>query len=141
MASVAKDGKGWRILFVAPDGKRKTVRLGPVDRKGAESIRHHVEAPARIAGLPIPQATAIWLSSIGETLRARLISAGLIDAQHFPDITLKAFWMITLSGGRVSGHQPLVIGSKWRGAWLRFSARNGCWPASLREMRPTLRVG
>lgn len=44
MASVAKDGKGWRILFVAPHGKRKTLRLGRVDKKTAESIRVHVEA-------------------------------------------------------------------------------------------------
>lgn len=43
MASLAREGKGWRILFVDPAGTRKTIRLGRVDKKGAESIRVHVE--------------------------------------------------------------------------------------------------
>ena len=81
MASVAKDGKGWRILFVAPDGKRKTLRLGRVDKKTAESIRVHVEAllASRISGLPVQQATASWLNTIGEALKEKLAKAGLID--------------------------------------------------------------
>jgi hypothetical protein len=44
MASVARDDRGWRILFTAPDRARKTLRLGRVDRRAAESIRGHVEA-------------------------------------------------------------------------------------------------
>ncbi|GIX02441.1 MAG: hypothetical protein KatS3mg112_1378 [Thermogutta sp.] len=82
MASVAKDGKGWRILFVAPDGKRKTLRLGRVDKKTAESIRVHVEAllASRISGLPVQQATATWLNTIGEALKEKLAKAGLIDS-------------------------------------------------------------
>lgn len=81
MASVAKDGKGWRILFVAPDGKRKTLRLGRVGKKTAESIRIHVEAlvVARTAGLPVRQETAVWLASVGDTLRERLVRAGLTE--------------------------------------------------------------
>lgn len=91
MASIAKDGKGWRILFVAPDGKRKTVRLGLVDKKTAQSIRVHVEAllAARISGLPVQQATAAWLNAIGEPLRQKLTHAGLIDAK--PAVTLGRF--------------------------------------------------
>ena len=39
MASIVNDPNGRkRILFVAPDGKRKTIRLGKIDRKSAESI-------------------------------------------------------------------------------------------------------
>ncbi|GAB6187542.1 tyrosine-type recombinase/integrase [Thermopirellula anaerolimosa] len=82
MASVAKDGKGWRILFSAPDGRRKTIRLGRVDKKTAESIRVHVEAllAARISGLPVRQATATWLSTIGDALKERLARALLIES-------------------------------------------------------------
>jgi len=93
MASVAKDGKGWRILFVAPDGKRKTLRLGRVDKKTAESIRVHMEAllAARISGLPVQQATAAWLNTIGETLKEKLARLGLIDLQPAASMTLKTF--------------------------------------------------
>ena len=91
MASIAKDGKGWRILFVAPDGKRKTVRLGPVDKKTAQSICVHVEAllAARNRGLPVQQATAAWLNAVGERLRQRLAKVGLIDEK--PAATLGRF--------------------------------------------------
>jgi integrase len=91
MASIAKDGKGWRILFVAPDGKRKTVRLGPVDKKTAQSICVHVEAllAARNSGLPVQQATAAWLNAVGERLRQRLAKVGLIDEK--PAATLGRF--------------------------------------------------
>ena len=47
MASISNDPNGRRrILFVATDGSRKTVRLGKCDRKSAESICRHVEAPS-----------------------------------------------------------------------------------------------
>ena len=83
MASVSKDGKGWRVCFTDPDGKRKTLRLGAVDKKTAESIRCHVEAllAAKTAGLSVRQETAAWLAAIGETLRDRLARAGLVEAK------------------------------------------------------------
>lgn len=78
MASIAKDGKGWRILFVDVDGARRTLRLGALDRKAAESIRRHVEAllAAKLTGEPVRQATAVWLSNIGDKLRAGWHGAG-----------------------------------------------------------------
>jgi hypothetical protein len=44
MASIANDPNGRRrILFIAPDGRRKTIRLGKVPQRAAETIRVHVE--------------------------------------------------------------------------------------------------
>ena len=68
MASVVNDPNGRRrILFVAPDETRKTIRLGKIDRKGAESICRHVEAllGAKIGGQSVPRDTAGWLGAIG----------------------------------------------------------------------------
>ena len=82
MASIVNDPNGRRrIQFVSPDGKRKTIRLGKIDRKSAESICRHVEAllVAKISGQPIPQGAAVWLASIGEKLRQRLVRVGLVD--------------------------------------------------------------
>ncbi|ASV75550.1 hypothetical protein THTE_2948 [Thermogutta terrifontis] len=79
MASVANDGKARRILFVVPDGKRKTLRVGRVDKKMAESIRVHVGAllAARISSLPVQPATGTWLNTIGEALQKKLAKVGL----------------------------------------------------------------
>jgi len=82
MASVINDPNGRRrIQFVSPGGKRKTIRLGKIDRKSAESICRHVEAllVAKISGQPIPPGTAVWLTTIGGTLRQRLARVGLLD--------------------------------------------------------------
>src|SRR6516164_3324360 len=83
MASIANDPNGRRrILFVAPDESRKTIRLGKIDRKSAEAIPRHVEAllAAKIGGQPVPRDTAAWLAGIGTTLRDKLAAVGLVEA-------------------------------------------------------------
>src|SRR3954464_836178 len=83
MASIANDPNGRRrILFVAPDESRKTIRLGKCDRKSAEGISRHVEAllAAKIGGQPVPRETAVWLAGIGTTLQGKLSSVGLVEA-------------------------------------------------------------
>ncbi len=83
MASVINDPNGRRrIQFVAPDHTRKTIRLGKIDRKGAEAINRHVEAllSAKIGGQPIPRDTAAWLAGIGESLKEKLAAVGLVEA-------------------------------------------------------------
>ncbi len=83
MASISDDPNGRRrILFVASDGSRKTIRLGKIDRKSAEAINRHVEAllSAKIGGQPVPRDTAAWLGSIGESLSEKLAAIGLVEA-------------------------------------------------------------
>jgi len=90
MASIVNDPNGRRrVLFVAPDGSRKTIRLGKCDRKTAESITRHVEAllSAKIGGQPIPRDTAAWLATIGPKLRDKLARAGLSEGgQSVPSL-------------------------------------------------------
>src|SRR6476661_7484518 len=83
MASIVNDPGGRRrILFVAPDESRKTIRLGKLDRKSAESICRHVEAllGAKIGGQPVPRDTSAWLANIGPALHDKLSVAGLAEA-------------------------------------------------------------
>lgn len=80
MASVASDPNGRRrVLFIDADKKRRTIRLGKIDLKGAECIRRHVEdlQAAKLGAQPIPARTAAWLTEIGATLRAKLAAVGL----------------------------------------------------------------
>ncbi len=82
MASIANDPNGRkRILFVALDDSRKTIRLGKTDRKSAEAIARQVEAllSAKIGGQPVPRDTAVWLATIGEALHGKLARVGLVD--------------------------------------------------------------
>jgi integrase len=104
MASISDDPNGRRrILFVAPDGSRKTIRLGKCDRKTAEAINRHVEAllSAKIGGQPIPRDTASWLSGIGDSLKAKLAGVGLVDAEK--KITLQEFLADWLKNKEAAG--------------------------------------
>ena len=84
MASLSKDGNGWRILFVDPSTrKRPTIRLGECSKKNAQTALNMVEnlVEAKSLGQPIKQQTAAWLESIaGTPLRERLAKVGLVEA-------------------------------------------------------------
>lgn len=88
MASLSRDGNGWRILVVCPaTGKRHTIRTGRCARKNAETARNMVErlVEAQSLGTAIDGQTAEWLKAIDDKLRARLAKVGLID---LPEATL-----------------------------------------------------
>ncbi len=82
MASITKRPNGRReIQFIGIDNKRRTLRLGKVDQKIAESIRLRVEElnSAKVNSSPIPLYTALWLQSISDGLHDRLQRCGLCE--------------------------------------------------------------
>ena len=92
MASLSKDGSGWRILFVCPTTKkRRTIRTGKCAKKNAETARNMIERliEAKVMGTPVDQQAAKWLKSIDGKLRDRLVKMGLIDVSEA--ILLRAF--------------------------------------------------
>ena len=95
MASVIDDPDGRRrILFVDPNGVRRAVRLGKIDRKNADSICRHVETllAAMINRHSMPRETAVWLADIGAKLHERLARAGLVEGRKRPEqVTLAEF--------------------------------------------------
>lgn len=81
MASIAKDRNGTRrILFVAPDGRRPTIRLGKVSQRAAESIKYRVEQLLEALNLkrPMEADLAQWVTDLEPWLAKRLAAAGLI---------------------------------------------------------------
>ena len=66
MASIGDENGRKRILFMAPDGKRKTIRLGKVAKRQAEAVKIHVEqlAHAFSTNTAPPLATSQWLASL-----------------------------------------------------------------------------
>ena len=82
VASISKDPGGRRrILFVATDGKRKTIRLGKVSQRTAESIKFRVEQllAAKLTGHAIEADTARWISELESSLADKLARVGLIS--------------------------------------------------------------
>ncbi len=85
MASISTDPNGRkRILFVDGNGKRHTIRLGPVQQRHAEGIRTKIESllSAAQSRQPLDRETATWLADIPEQLHARLAAARLIKPRQ-----------------------------------------------------------
>jgi len=84
VASIGSDPNGRkRILFVAGDGSRKTIRLGKASMKQAEAFKVKVEA---LIGCGITGAmadeTARWLADLPDRMHARLAAVGLIPERQ-----------------------------------------------------------
>jgi len=79
MASISRDPNGRkRILFVAGDGSRKTIRLGKSSLKQAEAFKLKLEAliAGRITG-SIDNETARWVAGLPDDIHGKLVAAGL----------------------------------------------------------------
>ncbi len=64
MASLRKANGRWVLQFTTPDKRRRTVRLGAIQKRDAESVKTHVETiiSSAFAGMAMPDDTARWLS-------------------------------------------------------------------------------
>ncbi len=92
MASINNEPNGRRtIQFVGADGKRRSIRLGKVSRRQAESVKVKVEdlAAACITGHAPRRETAQWLSDLDNRLHDKLSAVGLVERRA--RTTLSAF--------------------------------------------------
>jgi integrase len=94
MATIGCDvGGRRRVLFVASDGKRKTVRLGKVSQRTAESIKHRVEQLLETLAFkrPMDADLSAWVTDLGPQLADRLARVGLIPKAGAKAATLGPF--------------------------------------------------
>ena len=80
MAGIFRDNNGTRrIHFHAPDGKRKTIRLGKCSQKVAEAVKVKIEAlvTAIAANQPADAETAKWVSGLDAAMANKLAAVGL----------------------------------------------------------------
>ncbi len=93
MASICVNRKnGHRtVQLVCADGKRRSIRLGKVSKRIAETVRLHVErlSAAKIADHAPDDETSRWLVGIDDRLHERLVAVGLLAPRH--RATLAAF--------------------------------------------------
>ncbi len=95
MASLVTYGSGLRRIDfnLERNGRRRSIRLGRVNAKAAQSIKARVEAiiADKLANRPHDQETATWLGQLDEAMRAKLRSAGLVSGTGRSDATLGNF--------------------------------------------------
>ena len=90
MASISRQPNGRRtIQFIAPDGKRRSVRLGKVTQRIAETVKLRVEllVAAKLAGHAIDDETARWLAGLDATMTDKLAAVGLVPKREPASIT------------------------------------------------------
>ena len=95
MALLSKDPKGNRtIQFTAGDRKRRTIRLGKITQKLADSINVRVELlnMAAISNSAVDPETAAWVGKLEPTLYDKLAKEGLVHGRiAAPKLNLEAF--------------------------------------------------
>ena len=96
MASVINDHDGKkRIQFVAPDGKRKTLRIGKCSKRDAAAIKYRIEnlLAALIQGREPGRDDALWLNKLPETMHAKLARTGLVNHRDGSGVPTLAEWV------------------------------------------------
>ncbi len=81
MASISRDkGGSRRIQFVAPDGKRPTIRLGKVSQRTAEAIKFRIERllESQLTGHSLDADMAQWVADLDDRMADKLARVGLI---------------------------------------------------------------
>lgn len=80
MSSISTSKIGLRrILFVLPDGKRKSLRIGRCSYEAALFIRKRVDQllEAKRRGEPVAGELAVWLDRL--PIKGRLAKVGLVE--------------------------------------------------------------
>jgi integrase len=116
MASIGTDPNGHRrILFVAGDGSRKTIRLGLATIKQAGAFKTKVEAliGAGITG-SMEAETSRWLADLPDAMHARLAAVGLVKSRSRTATTIKAFLDDYFAGLSVKASTALAYGNTRR---------------------------
>jgi len=139
VASVGSDSGGRkRILFVAGDGRRKTIRLGKMSKRQAESAKRFIEdlIACQVAGTSPKNTTAEWLAAAPDRLRKRLAAVSLLTVEDAPEpeptLALGAFLDAYLAGRvdlKPSTHIAL-------GQTVRFLVKFFGPDKPLRDIRP-----
>ena len=92
MASISNQRNGRKtIQFVGSDGKRRSIRLGKLNRKAATAFKVRVEhlVSASITGHPLDEETSRWLAGLDDAMIDRLAVVGLTTTR--PSARLERF--------------------------------------------------
>ena len=104
MASISHEKKTGRraVQFVGRDGKRRTVRLGKVNKRQAETAKAYIEdlLACRTTGTAPKGTTAEWLAGVPDKILQRLERVGLVAQQERQECPTLAEWVRLYIKGR-----------------------------------------
>jgi integrase len=97
MSSVYKTkDRGWYCVFTQPSGTRRSIYLGRISKKAADTIQTYVDRiiASNHVGLPPDQSVQEWLSLCDTKFRVKLLESGLIARWEGPkeSPSLSSFW-------------------------------------------------
>ena len=89
---------------MAPDGVRKTVRLGKITKKSAESFKGWLERllAAKLTNGSIDGETATWLAKLSSVMYDRLVAVGLAEPRESLVIPTLGEWFSDYSARRTN---------------------------------------
>jgi integrase len=84
MASIAREGDGFRIQWFSASGKRESIRTGKMSETNAEGIKRRIEGllAARASGEPMPRSLAEWVAGLSDKAHAKLAARGLLESRE-----------------------------------------------------------
>ena len=111
MATIGNDPNNCkRILFVAPDGRRKTIRLGKRTMKQATAFKVKVEALIgwSITGVADDEVSR-WLAGLESEMYGRLAAVGLVKPRDCDGQTLGALLDGYIAGRKADAKPRTLI--------------------------------
>ena len=98
----------YRIQYRDGDKRRKSIRLGGVNKRAASAVASKIEAlnACCIAGQALPTDLAKWVSGLGDDLRSKLADAGLAEPRR--SITLGTFLDEYIDGRKADSSQSTI---------------------------------
>ena len=125
MASISHDRKTGRrtIQFVGQDGKRRSLRLGKVNKRQAETVRGFIEnlLACKVSGSSPKATTAEWVAGLPNAIRRRLERTDLILPQERRECPTVAEWVAHyIDSRRDIKHNTLVNYRKAQANILEF---------------------
>jgi len=112
MASIARDKNGTRrILFVAPDGRRPTIRLGKVSQRAAEGVKYRVEQLLESLNLnrPMDGELAQWVADLEPRFASKLARVGLIPNPDAKSVVTLGQFLETWLSARKGDYKPASL--------------------------------
>jgi len=104
MASISYDRKMGRrtVQFVGGDRKRRSVRLGKVSARQADTARLHIEhlLACKTTGTAPRATTTDWIVALPDLIRRRLERTGLIEPQERVGLPTLGQWLDTYLSSR-----------------------------------------
>ncbi len=88
MASIHRETRSgkvrYRLQFYDKDNRRRSIRLGRINKKDAEAICAKVErlVSASVSGTPLDNDTSRWVAALGDGLAEKLVRVGLISERR-----------------------------------------------------------